>query len=100
TGRIVWNQLAARSKPRVIRHPHNSYASSTPATDGKYLLAFFGSEGLYCYDLNGKLLWKKDLGVLDQGAFDAPDYQWGTASSPVLWNGKAFLQVDIQRGSF
>ena len=99
-GRIVWNQLAARSKPRVMRHPHNSYASPTPATDGKHLLAFFGSEGLYCYDLKGRLLWKKDLGVLDQGAYDAPDYQWGTASSPVLWNGRVFLQVDLQRGSF
>jgi hypothetical protein len=100
SGRIAWNQLAARSKPRVLRHPHNSYASSTPATDGKYLLAFFGSEGLYCYDLKGALLWKKDFGILDQGAYDAPDYQWGTASSPVLWNGRVFLQVDVQRGSF
>jgi outer membrane protein assembly factor BamB len=99
-GRIVWNQLAAKTKPRVLRHPHNSYASPTPATDGKYLVAFFGSEGLYCYDFKGKLLWKKDLGVLDQGAFDVPDYQWGTASSPILWSGKIFLQVDKQQGSF
>jgi outer membrane protein assembly factor BamB len=100
TGHIVWNQLAVKSKPRVLRHPHNSYASPTPATDGKYLIAFFGSEGLYCYDLQGALLWKKDLGLLDQGAFDVPDYQWGSASSPILWNGKVFLQVDLQRGSF
>ena len=100
TGRIVWNQLAAKSKPRVLRHPHNSYASPTPATDGKYLVAFFGSEGLYCYDLKGKLLWQKDLGVLDQGAFDVPDYQWGSAASPTLWSGKVYLQVDIHKGSF
>jgi len=100
TGRIVWSALAAKSKPRVLRHPHNSYASPTPATDGKYLIAFFGSEGLYCYDRKGELLWKKDLGILDQGAFDVPDYQWGTASSPILWHGKVFLQVDMQRGSF
>jgi outer membrane protein assembly factor BamB len=100
TGRILWNQLAVKSKPRVLRHPHNSYASPTPATDGKYLVAFFGSEGLYCYDLKGSLQWKKDLGIIDQGAFDVPDYQWGTASSPILWHGKVFLQVDMQRGSF
>jgi outer membrane protein assembly factor BamB len=100
TGRILWNQLAAKSKPRVLRHPHNSYASPTAATDGKYLIAFFGSEGLYCYDPNGRMLWKKDLGILDQGAFDVPDYQWGSASSPILWNGKVFLQVDVQQGSF
>jgi outer membrane protein assembly factor BamB len=100
TGRILWNQLATKSKPRVLRHPHNSYASPTPATDGKYLVAFFGSEGLYCYDLKGKLLWQKDLGVLDQGAFDVPDYQWGSAASPILWSGKVYLQVDVHKGSF
>ncbi|MBM3785740.1 MAG: hypothetical protein FJW30_15350 [Acidobacteria bacterium] len=100
TGRIVWNELAAKAAPRVLRHPHNSYASPTPVTDGKHLIAFFGSEGLYCYNLRGKLLWKKDLGVMDQGAFDLPDYQWGTASSPILWQGKVILQVDMQAGSF
>lgn len=100
SGAIVWNQLAARSKPRVLRHPHNSYASPTPATDGRHLIAFFGSEGLYCYDLKGRLLWKKDLGVIDQGAYDVPDYQWGSASSPVLWNGRVLLQVDMHRDSF
>ncbi len=100
TGRIAWNRLAARSKPRVLRHPHNSYASPTVATDGKHVAAFFGSEGLYCFHVSGRLLWKKDLGVLDQGAFDVPDYQWGTASSPTLWAGRIFLQVDLHQGSF
>lgn len=100
TGRIVWNTQVAKTKPRVLRHPHNSYASPTPATDGKYLVAFFGSEGLYCLDLKGRLLWKKDLGALDQGAFDLPDYQWGSAASPVLWQGKVLLQVDMHQGSF
>ena len=100
SGRIQWNVLAGKTKPRVLRHPHNSYASPTPVTDGKYLVAFFGSEGLYCFDLKGKLQWKKDLGALDQGAFDLPDYQWGSASSPVLWQGKIYLQVDMHKGSF
>lgn len=99
-GQIVWNQLAVKTKPKVLRHPHNSYASPTAATDGKVVVAFFGSEGLYAYTLQGKLLWKKDLGTLDQGAFDVPDYQWGTASSPVLWGGKVYLQVDLHKGSF
>lgn len=100
TGKVVWNVLAGKTKPRVLRHPHNSYASPTPVTDGKYLVAFFGSEGLFCFDLKGKLIWKKDLGALDQGAFDLPDYQWGSASSPVLWQGKVYLQVDMHMGSF
>lgn len=100
SGKIVWNQLAAKSKPRILRHPHNSYASPTPVTDGKFVIAFFGSEGLYCYDTKGKLIWKKDLGILDQGAFDVPDYQWGSAASPALWNGKVFVQADMHKGSF
>ena len=99
-GRILWNQLAQKSKPRILRHPHNSYASPTAATDGRYVVAFFGSEGLYCYDLQGKLIWKKDLGTLDQGAFDVPDYQWGSAASPILWKGKVYVQADMHSGSF
>ena len=46
--------------------------------------AFFGSQGLYAYDMSGKLKWKHDLGKLDVGAYDAPDYEWGTASSPIV----------------
>jgi outer membrane protein assembly factor BamB len=100
SGKIVWNVSATAAEPRVLRHPHNSYASSTPATDGKRVVAFFGSEGLFCYTLDGKLVWKKDLGVLDQGAFDVPDYQWGTAASPILWRDTVYLQVDLHKGSF
>ncbi len=100
SGKVVWNNVAAVAEPRILRHPHNSYASPTTATDGKRVVAFFGSEGLFCYALDGKLVWKKDLGVIDQGAFDVPDYQWGTASSPILWRDTVFLQVDMQRGSF
>lgn len=77
-------QFPLKGEPRVARHPHNSYAAATPATDGRHLVAFFGSEGLYAFDLSGKLLWKQEVGVLDQGAFDVPDYKWGYASSPGL----------------
>lgn len=64
SGRVIWDRLALESFPRVARHPHNSYAAATPATDGRHLVAFFGSEGLYAFDLGGKLLWKQDLGAL------------------------------------
>ncbi|MFH1573652.1 MAG: PQQ-binding-like beta-propeller repeat protein [Acidobacteriota bacterium] len=100
TGRIVWDRLAHEGVPRVARHPHNSYAAATPATDGKYVVAFFGSEGLYAFDCNGKLLWKQDLGVLDQAAFDVPDYKWGYASSPVIYKELAIVQCDQIKGSF
>jgi outer membrane protein assembly factor BamB len=67
--------------------------------DGERLIAFFGSEGLYAYDLRGKLLWKKDLGVLDAGWFSDPTAQWETGSSPILHDNVVVIQVDVQKGS-
>ncbi len=99
-GDVVWDALALEAEPRVARHPHSSYAAATPATDGNTLVAFFGSEGLYALDLSGKILWKRDLGPLDQGAFDVPDYTWGYASSPVIYKNLAIVQCDQQKGSF
>ena len=80
--------------------PKNTHASPTPVTDGKHVIAYFGSEGLFAFDLNGKLLWKRDLGNLDAGAFDVPEYQWGIASSPTLYKNLVIVQCDIQKGSF
>ena len=100
TGKIAWDKLAYEGEPKVARHPHNSYAAATPATDGKHLVAFFGSEGLYGFDLSGKLLWKQDVGILDQAAFDVPDYKWGYASSPILYKNLAIVQCDQIKGSF
>lgn len=67
TGKIVWEQISHEGTPKTKRHPKSSQASSTPATDGKHVVASFGSEGLYTYDMNGKLLWKQDLGILQRG---------------------------------
>jgi outer membrane protein assembly factor BamB len=100
TGKIIWDKVAAELAPRVARHPHNSYASATPATDGKRVVAFFGSEGLYAFDLDGSPLWKQDVGALDQGAFDVPDYKWGNASSPIIYKNLVIVQCDQQKGSF
>ena len=100
TGKVLWEQTACRGVPKVKRHPKSSHANPTPATDGKHLVAFFGSEGIYCYDLDGKQLWKKDLGVLDSGFFAVKEAQWGFASSPVIYDGKVVVQCDVQNGSF
>ena len=62
-GTILWEKDACTGVPKIKRHPKSSHANSTPATDGRHVVAFFGSEGLYCYDADGKLLWKNDLGV-------------------------------------
>jgi outer membrane protein assembly factor BamB len=100
TGKILWERVAHEGIPKTKRHIKSSFANSTPVTDGKNVIAFFGSEGLFCYDLNGKLKWKADLGVLDAGWFFDPDYQWGTASSPIIYKDLVIVQCDIQKGSF
>jgi outer membrane protein assembly factor BamB len=100
TGRIKWQRTAHRAVPAIRRHTKATHANSTLATDGQRLIAFFGSEGLYAYDLEGTPLWKKDLGVLDAGYFMAPDAQWETGSSPVIHDGVVIVLADVQKGSF
>jgi outer membrane protein assembly factor BamB len=100
SGKILWEQVAYTGVPKIKRHTKSTHASSTPATDGEHVVAMFGSEGLYCYDMKGKLLWKKDLGVLDSGFYMVPAAQWGFASSPIIFEDKVFLQCDVQKGSF
>ena len=100
TGKVVWDKIAYEGMPKTKRHPKSSQASATPVTDGKHVVVSFGSEGLYAYDFNGKLLWKKDLGVLNSGWFFDPDYEWGIGSSPIIYKNMVIVQCDIQRGSF
>ena len=100
TGKILWERTAYEGIPKVKRHPKSSHAASTPVTDGKTLVVNFGSEGLYAYDFNGKLLWKQDLGVLDAGWFYDVDYQWEYGSSPIIYKNLVIVQADIQKNSF
>lgn len=100
TGKILWERTASEGMPKVMRHPKSTHADSTPVTDGKYVVTLFGSEGLYCYNLNGKLLWKQDLGVLDAGWFYDPDYQWEYGSSPIIYKNLIIVQADIQKDPF
>lgn len=100
TGKVLWERVAHEGVPRTKRHPKSSQASPTPVTDGRYVVVSFGSEGLYTYDVNGKLLWKRDLGVLNAGWFYDPDYEWGVGSSPIIWKSSVIVQCDIQKNSF
>src|SRR5688572_3020921 len=100
TGRILWERTAAQGRPVDKRHIKSTYASATPVTDGRLVVAWFGSQGVHAYDVNGNFLWKVDMGRLDVGAYDLPSYEWGHASSPVLWNGLVILQADNQTDSF
>lgn len=87
TGKILWERVAYEGPVHDSRHKRASFASSTPATDGKYVFAYFGSEGLYAYDVNGKQLWKQDLGKLGTASV-------GYGVSPILYGNLVIMQCD------
>lgn len=99
TGQVRWERTVHEGMPRLKRHVKASHASATPATDGTHVAVLAGSQGLFCYDVGGKLLWTRDLGVMDVGMVDDPSYQWGPASSPIIHKSLVIVQNDRQRGS-
>lgn len=94
SGKVLWKRLAHEGKPRIPTQASNTYASETPVTDGERLYAYFGMHGVYCYDLDGKLLWKKDLGSYPTAL------GFGTGASPALADGRLFIQCDNEKQSF
>jgi outer membrane protein assembly factor BamB len=100
TGKILWERFAVRAVPRTKRHAKASQANQTPVTDGKYVAALMGSEGLFVYDLKGKLLWKRDLGVLSTGWFGHHEIEWGHGSSPIIYRDMVIVQFDGHKQSF
>jgi outer membrane protein assembly factor BamB len=94
TGCVLREQIAREGKPPIPLHPNNTYATESPATDGKQLLVSFGMAGIYCYDLAGTLLWSKDFGTFPM------QFDWGTGSSPVIYRDQVFLQYDNDKASF
>lgn len=99
-GKILWEQLAHEGTPIELRHIKSTYANSTPATDGRIVVTWFGSQGVFAYDVKGKFLWTVDIGRVDMGAYDIPTYEWGPASSPIIWNNLVIIQCDTQADSF
>lgn len=100
SGKILWQQVAYQGEPIDKRHIKSTYANSTPVTDGRIVVAWFGSQGVYAYDVNGKFLWKVNLGRVDMGAYDIPTVEWGPASSPIIWKDLVIIQCDTQTDSF
>lgn len=100
SGKILWERTAHEGVPRARRHVKATQANSTPATDGRVVVALMGSEGLYAYDLDGKPLWKQDLGVLNPGLWDDPTSSWGHASCPVIYKDLVIVQADGHKQSF
>ncbi|MCP4663876.1 MAG: PQQ-binding-like beta-propeller repeat protein, partial [bacterium] len=100
TGKLLWEKVVHQGVPKIKRHTKSSHANSTPATDGEHLVVFLGSEGLYGFDMAGKLLWKQDFGVLESSYFRMKEAQWAFGSSPVIHDGRVVVQCDVLGESF
>ena len=92
SGKLIWQQTAWEGTPYDDRHRKSSYAASTPATDGKMVYAFFGTEGLYAYDFKGKLVWKAQLGNIGTLGM-------GAATSPILFDNLVIVQADEENAT-
>ena len=91
TGRNLWERVAYDGPVYDDRHRKNTFASATPVTDGKYVWTFFDAEGVYCYDFDGKLVWKTSLGKFAKMGM-------GNGMSPVLYENLLILQCDQEDG--
>ena len=93
TGEVLWEQTAVEELPHEGHHGDNSHASASPFTDGHKLFVSFGSRGMYCYDLEGNLLWQKKLDNV------ATRLSFGEASSPVAHGDVVVLNRDNETKS-
>ena len=94
TGGVNWQRTAHEEQPHEGTHRDASWASNSPVTDGQLLFAYFGSRGLYCYDLSGNLKWQKDLGNMrTRNGF-------GEGSSPALYGDVLVVNWDQEDDSF
>jgi outer membrane protein assembly factor BamB len=94
TGKVLWQQVACEQLPHEGHHPDGSFAAASPVTDGKHVLAYFGSRGLYCYDMAGKLQWSHDFG--DQRMQNG----FGEGTSPTLHGDTVIINWDHEGESF
>ena len=94
SGNEIWKKVAYHGLPRYRTNQDNNYAPETMVTDGEHVYAYFGMTGLFCYDMNGNLVWEKDLGNYPMQS------NWGTATSPLLFDGILYMQIDNEENSF
>jgi outer membrane protein assembly factor BamB len=96
TGKLLWQQVAKVATPHEGYHPtYGSFASNSPVTDGEHVVAFFGSRGVYCYDMDGKEIWKKDFGIQLKMFMTFGEGAW-----PVIEGSKLLLLFDNEVDSF
>ena len=90
-GKLIW-QKGVKYSEKEPSHRTNPYCSASPVTDGKRVIVTFASAGVFCYDMDGKLLWRRDLG--------RQHHTWGNASSPLLYKDLCILYHGPGPGSF
>lgn len=95
SGKLLWDTTAYEGTPHMDRHPVSSYANSTPATDGRFVVALFGTDALACFDKSGKVLWRK---VIDQSSVSPRSGHFG--SSPLIVEDLAILLNDRDKDSY
>ncbi len=93
-GKIRWQKTAREEMPHQGTHGTSTWASNSPVTDGEHVYVYFGSRGLYCYDMQGNLKWEKDLGDM------SIKLGFGEGSSPVLYDDKIVVNWDHEGQSF
>jgi hypothetical protein len=91
SGKILWDKTVYEGTVYDNRHKKNTYASATPVTDGKFVYISFEAEGIYCYDFDGKRIWKTSVGKIAKGGM-------GPGTSPVLYENLLILQADQEYG--
>ncbi len=95
TGEVTWKRMATEATPHEGFFPfYGSFASHSPVTDGDHVFAYFGSRGVYCYDLDGNLAWTKDLGEMNK------IMQFGEGTPIVLHEDRLIIKWDHEGDSF
>ena len=94
SGKMIWKNEAHTGEPPVGRHPKSCYAAETPVTDGKRLYVLFGDLGMWCYDLNGKELWKHSIEP------KKTMWDYGAAASPVIHGNQVIYVYDNNEQSY
>lgn len=100
SGEINWEQTLHEGIPSVKRHPKSSHANTSVATDGKHVVVFLGTEGLFCFDVKGNLLWERDFGLIMSAWNVVPSAEWEFCSSPIIFQDKVIIQADALNTSF
>src|SRR5690606_17487653 len=94
TGNIAWQRTATTATPPEGTHVTNSYASASPTTDGEHVYAHFGSQGLYCFTMEGEPVWNRDFGDM------RTRNEFGEGSSPTIAGNMILVPWDHEGPSY